>query len=250
MKHVFLSAFVFALLSAGVVHARNDAIPESSPPPNVAGFIKSIQSDNTSYYTAHKSEFFLQLAKGQYPTATVVSCSDSRVQSNMLSADPEGKLFMVRNIGNQLATTEGSVEYGVHHLHTPVLMFIGHSRCGAISAVNGDYSKEAPAIKRELDNITIGKELSGIEGVSANVHNQVAAAMLKFADELKEGKLTVIGAVLDFADDLHQGAGKLNIINVNGETDAKKLEEVEKLISAAKPSGSRKPKKIPAKKND
>lgn len=101
--------------------------------------------------------------------------------------------------------------------------------------MGGNYSKESPAIKRELDTITIGKELASIDGIKANVHNQVAAAMLKFDDELKDGKLTVIGAILDFADDLHQGAGKLNIINVNGETDPSKLENLESLLP--KPKG-------------
>jgi carbonic anhydrase len=141
---------------------------------------------------------------------------------------------MIRNIGNQLVTAEGSVEYGVHHLHTPLLLIIGHSRCGAIAAVGGNYSKESPAIKRELDSITISKDLSNIDGVKANVNNQVAAAMLKFDDELREGKLTVIGAVLDFADDLHQGTGKLSIVNVNGETNAAKLANMESVLTKAK----------------
>jgi carbonic anhydrase len=156
----------------------------------------------------------------------------------MFSADPEGRLFMVRNMGNQLAATEGSVEYGIYHLHTPVLLIIGHTRCGAISAASSDYSKESPAIRRELDSISIGKGLNNIEGVYANVHNQVVAAMLKFDDELKAGRLNVIGAVLDFADDLHFGAGKLTIINVNGETDAGKLEDPEPLLT--KPAGKTK----------
>jgi carbonic anhydrase len=62
----------------------------------------------------------------------------------------------------------------------------------------------------------------------------VAAAMLKFDDELKEGKITVIGAVMDFADDLHQGTGKLNIININGETDSNKLNNIEAVLKARK----------------
>ncbi|TAJ83463.1 MAG: hypothetical protein EPO42_00450 [Gallionellaceae bacterium] len=200
----------------------------------VIGFINTLKSENITYYTGHKIEFFAELAKSQFPTATVVTCSDSRVQTNMLSHNPEGKLFMVRNIGNQLATAEGSVEYGVHHLHTPVLLFIGHSRCGAIAAIGGNYSKESPAIRRELDTITIAKDLTNIAGVKANVHNQVAAAMLKFDEEIRAGKLTLIGAVLDFADDLHLGAGKLNIINVNGETDLTKLANLENLLAKPK----------------
>lgn len=232
MKQIFWSACVAAL---AILNPLDSHGAESGERISVINFLNTLKAENTAYYTGRKIEFFAELAKGQYPSATVVTCSDSRVQTNMLNSSPEGKLFVVRNIGNQLATAEGSVEYGVHHLHTPVLLFIGHSRCGAIAAVSGNYAKESPAIKRELDTITIGKNLPSMDGIKANIHNQVAAAMLKFDDELREGKLTVIGAVLDFTDDLHQGAGKLNIINVNGETDSAKLENLESLLP--KPKG-------------
>jgi carbonic anhydrase len=67
--------------------------------------------------------------------------------------------------------------------------------------------------------------------------------MLRFADELKGNRLTVVGAVVDLADDLHQGAGKLSIINVNGETDSSKLENVEKLLENTASTGTKKRKK-------
>lgn len=236
MKQIFWSACVAAL---AVLSPLDSHGAESGERVSVINFLNTLKVENTAYYTGHKIEFFSDLAKGQYPSATVVACSDSRVQTNMLDSSPEGKLFMIRNIGNQLATAEGSVEYGIHHLHTPVLLFIGHSRCGTIAAVGGNYSKEPAAIKRELDTITIDKSLTSMAGIKANVNNQVAAAMLKFDDELKEGKLTVIGAILDFADDLHQGAGKLNIINVNGETDLAKLENLESLLPKAKGSAAK-----------
>ncbi len=197
----------------------------------VSAFLNDLSANNGIYMSARRIEFFSDLAKGQRPFATVVSCSDSRVHSNMFSRAPEGQLFMIRNIGNQLTTAEGSVEYGVHHLHSPVLMFIGHSRCGAIAAVSGNYSKESEAIKRELDTINISSNLNNMDGVQANVHNQVSAAMIKFADEIRKGELVVIGAVMDFADDIHSGAGKLHIINVNGESDRNKLGNVKALLS-------------------
>ncbi|MEW5903551.1 MAG: carbonic anhydrase [Pseudomonadota bacterium] len=197
----------------------------------VADLLGTLQANNGVYMATHRIEFFSELAKGQQPLATVVTCSDSRVQTNMFSRAPEGQLFMIRNIGNQLATAEGSVEYGVHHLHTPLLMFIGHSRCGAIAAVSGNYSKESEAIRRELDTITISPYLSNPDGVVANVHNQVSTAMLKFSEEINKGELVVVGAVMDFADDLHNGAGKLHIINVNGETDHTKLQDIRKILA-------------------
>ncbi|MBI5006777.1 MAG: carbonic anhydrase [Nitrosomonadales bacterium] len=210
-----------------------DAVADQSAV--IVAFLNNLKADNSVYMGTHKIEFFAALSKGQTPKATVVTCSDSRVQANMFDRSPEGELFTVRNIGNQMATAEGSVEYGVHHLHTPILLFIGHSRCGAIAAVGGNYSKESDAIRRELDTITISKDLNNIDGVRANVHNQVTGAMLKFAEEIASGRLIVIGAVMDFADDLHQGAGKLHLINMNGEMDPAKLENVSALLAKQKP---------------
>lgn len=234
MKRIFLAVCVAALVISNPVRALDNHDSAHNKNDSVTDFIINLKWNNFLYYSKHKGGFFAEMAKGESPIATVVACSDSRVQTNMLDPAPEGKLFMVRNIGNQLATAEGSVEYGIRHLHTPVLLFIGHSRCGAIAAVGGNYSKESPAIKRELDSIAIGTDLNNIDGVKANVNNQVAAAMLKFEDELKKKKLTVIGAVLDFADDLHQGTGKLSIINVNGETNSANLAKIGSVLTKAK----------------
>jgi carbonic anhydrase len=187
--------------------------------------IKEIQADDNAYIAAHNATFFQELAKGQHPRATVVTCSDSRVHTNMLDKTPEGDLFMVRNIGNQLSTAKGSVQYGVNHLTSSLLIFIGHSSCGAIKAASGDYSSLEPEIKKELDTISIKKGGSNIDGVKTNVNNQVAAALKEWADKVKNGELLIVGAVYDFADDMKQGAGKLNIININGSTEANKIAE-------------------------
>lgn len=237
MKRLLLLLSIAGLALAIPVYALDAHEQEATTDQSavIVAFLNDLKADNSVYMGTHKIEFFAALSKGQTPKATVVTCSDSRVQANMFDRAPEGELFTVRNIGNQMATAEGSVEYGVHHLHTPVLMFIGHSRCGAIAAVSGNYSKESDAIKRELDTITISRDLNNIDGVKANVHNQVTGARLKFAEEIGAGQLTVIGAVMDFADDLHQGAGKLHLINVNGETDPAKLENLNALLARQKP---------------
>lgn len=215
------TVFAAAPAFAGDNHAAHHHGDYQSP---VAAFINHLTADNADFITAHNPSYFAELAKGQHPKATVVTCSDSRVQTDEFDKTPEDELFMIRDIGNQMSTAEGSVEYGVHHLHTPILLFIGHSRCGAITAAGGDYSKESVAIKRELDTISIKKGGENIDGVVVNVNNQVAAASKKFAEEVKAGHLTIIGAVFDFADDMKKGAGKINVINVNGVTDAGKLQ--------------------------
>lgn len=210
-----LAAVFFAVPVFAEEHGGDVAVAQA--------YIKEIQADEKAYVAAHNSAFFQELDKGQHPRATVVTCSDSRVHTNMLDKTPEGDLFMVRNIGNQLSTAKGSVQYGVNHLGSSLLLFIGHSSCGAIKAASGDYSTLEEPIKKELDTINISKGVANIDGVKTNVNNQVAAALKEFADKVKHGELLVAGAVYDFADDMKQGAGNLNIINMNGETDPAKF---------------------------
>lgn len=222
----------FIATPAFASESRGDAVAAQA-------FIKEMQEQNASYIKSSKADFFKTLAKGQQPRATVVTCADSRVHTDILDNTPEGDLFMVRNIGNQLATAEGSVEYGVNHLGSSLLLFIGHSSCGAIKAASGDYSGLETAIQRELDTIAIEKEGELIEGIKANVHNQVAAAMEKFSGKVESGKLLIVGAVYDFSDEMKQGAGKLHMINMNGETDPDKLKTF-KVAKATKPEAEAK----------
>ena len=219
-------AFVIPVITHAADHHAGDAAVAQA-------YIKEIQDADKAYVAAHNSAFFQELAKGQTPRATVVTCSDSRVHTNALDRTPEGDLFMVRNIGNQLATAKGSVQYGVNHLGSSLLLFIGHSSCGAIKAAGGDYSTLEEPIKKELDTINITKGAPNIDGVKTNVNNQVAAALKEFEDKVKNGELLIAGAVYDFGDDMKLGAGNLNIINMNGETDSAKFRNVPAAVAHA-----------------
>ena len=189
------------------------------------GIVKNLLNDNSQFVRSHKPAYFKPFMDGQHPRATVVTCADSRVHESAWDKTADDDLFVVRNIGNQLDTAEGSVEYGVHHLHTPLLIFVGHSACGAINAASGDYSSLSTPIRKELDTIHINKGGENMAGVEANVHNQVRAAIKKFQSEVDKGELTVMGAVYDFRNDLKKGQGQLVIIDVNGEADAKKVSQ-------------------------
>ena len=140
-------------------------------------------------------------------------------------------MFLVRNIGNQVSTTEGSIEYGVRHLHTPVLFVIGHSSCGAVEAAMSKPTHLEPSIWRELDTIKVAGNKADDhaqvkESVESNVNHQVSTALKKYAAEVKEDHLTIIGGVYDFRNDYSQGSGRLVLINVNGETN---LTEIKKM---------------------
>ncbi len=71
----------------------------------------------------------------QSPKAAVLSCSDSRVPPEILFDQGLGDLFVVRTAGHVVDRGAlGSLEYAVEHLHVPVVVVLGHSRCGAVTA--------------------------------------------------------------------------------------------------------------------
>jgi len=223
MLRTFTAIGLVLSFTMGQAFAHEHEAAHADEQAQLKGIVKNLLKDNDSFVKSHKGSYFKSFTDGQHPRATVVTCSDSRVHTHALDKTPDADLFMVRDIGNQISTAEGSVEYGVHHLHTPLLIVVGHAACGAIKAASGDYAKESDAIKRELDSIKIAKGGDWMEGVKTNVNNQVDYATKKFAEEIKEGKLTVVGAVYDFRNDLKQGQGRLVITNINGESDAAKV---------------------------
>lgn len=75
------------------------------------------------------------LAAGQVPFAVLLSCSDSRVPPEIVFGQGLGELFTIRIAGNTIDTTVlGSIEYAVEHLGVPLVVVMGHERCGAVSA--------------------------------------------------------------------------------------------------------------------
>jgi len=226
-----LSTTLAALLALAVpAMAGSDHAAKGDEAAQARALVNTLLADNGAFVRSHKGHYFDAIIQGQHPRATIVTCSDSRVHTHALDRKPDGDLFMVRDIGNQLATAEGSVEYGVRHLHTPVLMFIGHSACGAVKAVMGGYVGIEPAIKKELDTLRVpGKNPADdrevMASVEANVHSQVASALKEYDAEVKAGTLTVVGVVYDFRNDYKHGNGRLVVVNINGETDAVKIKQ-------------------------
>ncbi|MEJ1158027.1 carbonic anhydrase [Prosthecomicrobium sp. N25] len=76
------------------------------------------------------------VAKGQAPWATIVSCADSRVPPELVFGGLGlGELFITRNAGNLVDTAVlGTIEYGAAVLGSPLIVVLGHSKCGAVAA--------------------------------------------------------------------------------------------------------------------
>lgn len=233
----------FALTTAALADNFVNVSPSHAPQAKGHSDLKKVADTmldeivkQNDYYSSSKGiEFFQKFQNKQIPRATVVGCSDSRFQEGALDATPENDLFVIRNIGNQISSNMGSVDYGVHHLHTPLLLVVGHSRCGAVKAALSDYTGESAHIRKELDSLSLSMRrvsLSGksdvdwLNGVIENVHQQVAYAKASYHEEVESGKLTIVGVVYDLGNDLKAGYGKVRIININGETNPSKIQSL------------------------
>lgn len=143
---------------------------------------------------------------GQKPFAVVISCADSRVPPELIFDQALGDIFVVRDAGNVVdPVTLGSIEYGVEHLHAPLVVVLGHEKCGAVSAtVQGGEVPENIAtivnkIKPSLEKAkSSAKNKEDIPELTAdeNINNTVAeikkSSVIKHLEESK--KVTVIGA--------------------------------------------------------
>ena len=223
--------FIAFLFSIGDLIAHSPVPVEKSEKDQVREIVRHVIESNNEFVKNLPPDYFIHFVHGQKPMATMVTCADSRLHTHALDIHPDGDLFLVRNIGNQVSTAEGSIEYGVRHLHTPVLFIIGHSSCGAVEAAMSKPTHLEPSIWRELDTIKVVGNKSDDHAqvkasVESNVNHQVSTALKKYTVEVKEGRLTIIGGVYDFRNDYSQGSGRLVMINVNGETN---LAEIQKM---------------------
>jgi carbonic anhydrase len=205
-------------------------------------FLRELADDNAQHMAKHAAAL-KSYALGESPRTTVLSCADSRVQPSAFDATPENDDYTVRNLGNQLDVSLGAVQYGVERLSTPVLLILGHTGCDAIRAAVSDTKLE-PAIQRELSGIKVKKAKGKLDekhvslAVLDNVHDQVKAALKRFSPRVTSNDLTIVGAVYDLRNDLGKGAGKLSIINVNGNRDEPRLKAfMDAIMASPNPNG-------------
>jgi carbonic anhydrase len=149
---------------------------------------------------------------GQHPLVTLVSCSDSRVPPEHIFDAGLGDIFIIRVAGNISGASEiGSVEYGVDHVGTPLLVVLGHSHCGAVTAVakgeevHGHIADLAahivPAVEeaKKTHGNNFSPELLDA-AVKLNVWQSIDDLITKspvIAGRVKSGKLKIVGARYD-----------------------------------------------------
>lgn len=151
------------------------------------------------------------LVRGQRPKVIVLACSDSRVAPEILFDQGLGDLFVVRSAGNVAdAIGVGSIEYAVEHLGSSLLVVLGHTHCGAVTAACSGEKMPTASLQAIVDQIhpavaqaetSSSGRPSGDALVEAAIQNNVhesAKDLLRKSEVLRhfvdEGKLTVIKA--------------------------------------------------------
>nr|WP_320011641.1 carbonic anhydrase [uncultured Desulfobulbus sp.] len=155
----------------------------------------------------HCEESRRGLVNGQDPVAVVLTCADSRVPPVDVFDQGLGDVFVVRVAGNIINDQIlGSIEYAVAHLHTPLVMVMGHSSCGAVSAVaqgvklSGHIASLTPSIDAAL------KRTKGCEGdwtnnaakaLAISTAKKIAESEPIVADLVEEGRVLVVATYYD-----------------------------------------------------
>ena len=161
----------------------------------------------------------LEIARGQTPFATLVSCSDSRVPPELLFGRGLGELFIIRNAGNTVDTTAlGSIEYGVAELGVPLIVVMGHEACGAVSAALSVVENNTrfpgslgqmiepiiPAVLQAKSTLGSGDRAAFLDAAVRENARRVAARLLVsgpiIGDAVRAGKLKIVAARYDFND--------------------------------------------------
>ncbi|MCB1121209.1 MAG: carbonic anhydrase [Verrucomicrobiae bacterium] len=160
-----------------------------------------------------------EMAKGQTPFAAVIACADSRVPVEIVFDQGLGDVFVVRVAGNIAAHTQiASIEYAVSVLGVRLVLVLGHSFCGAVTAaLNEQLNPSAglsPAIQALLkriqpsvEHVLSGNQDMNMDEVLETVIRENVARVVKeltgnseILDSLvKSGQIEILGAVYDIA---------------------------------------------------
>ncbi len=119
--------------------------------------VKGLQHFQSNVF-AHEREFYEEAARGQSPETMLITCSDSRIVTNLVFGHRPGDVFEVRNAGNlvpsygaHFGAEAAALEFGLTVLKVKHIVVCGHSQCGAMKAVLDPGSVDGlPALKEWL----------------------------------------------------------------------------------------------------
>lgn len=192
------------ILDPGVVEARTNMTPDEAVRHLMEGN-ERFASDTMTHLGQSLNILRQRTVEKQEPFASVLSCADSRVPVELVFDQTIGGLFVARVAGN-FVTPEilGSLEYGVVVLGTKVILVLGHSSCGAVTAtmlgndvpgqISSLFSHIQPAVDRAGGNLEKAvKENAILQADRLTESSQVLAELVK------DGKLKIVAGYYDLA---------------------------------------------------
>lgn len=169
-----------------------------------ARFVEGTSSIADAVSVARRAE----LVGGQHPFAVVLACSDSRVPVELIFDQGLGDLFVIRVAGNIVAPSQiGSIEFAAAELGTRLVIVLGHSNCGAVSATLKELTQTRGAVSPNLQSI-VDRIRPAIEplleaGHEVGMQDAVAANVRQSVDQLRRGSAMLEELI---------GAGDLNVV--------------------------------------
>jgi carbonic anhydrase len=181
--------------------------------PTPESILADLMAGNERFMTQHSIDphrsldRIHELSQGQNPIVTILSCADSRVPAEILFDQGLGDIFNVRVAGN-IVTPEvlASLEFAVGLLETPLLMVLGHERCGAVTAavkhqpvpghISNFIDEILPAVK-QTENMP-GDPIAN--AVNANIQLQITQLLQQselISDRQNQGLVQVVAARYD-----------------------------------------------------
>ena len=218
-RRSFLTLAGVALVAGGALFGVDEAVAAGGGPTTSVTAdqaLANLKSGNDKYVTAPEvcaadlAKRRTGIATSQTPWATIVSCADSRVPPELLFGGlGVGELFVARNAGNMAvdSATMGTIEYGAAVLGVPLIVVLGHERCGAVVAACDVVIKKAtfpgsigPMVKAIVPAAEAVKGKPGdfvdnaVRESAKRTAVGIAAKSKIVADLVKAGKVKVVAA--------------------------------------------------------
>ena len=136
---------------------------------------------------------FESLSQGQKPHTLMITCSDSRIDPNLMTQTAPGELFVIRNAGNIVPPygssqggEEAAIEFAIEGLKISHIVICGHSKCGAMAALDDKVDLSTlPSVKRWLGHASATKRrISDLKG-DCTAERVVTENVLVQVDNLK-----------------------------------------------------------------
>jgi len=209
VRALFVASVFILLIAAAIVRAQHAPAPAAGPTADAA--LEELKAGNEHHATKHydhpheTAERQKELASGQHPHASVLACADSRVPPEIVFDQGLGDLFVIRVAGNVAGDDEvASLEYAAEHLNVPLIVVLGHQKCGGVTAAvqGGEAPGHLPALMKLLQPAV--EKTKGTAGdavanaVRANVEivvGQLRASKPILGALVTAGKMKVVGGV-------------------------------------------------------